>query len=307
MPASGEVDPDDLAQWCLTYLGSPPGAELSRSGNLSAVIALRLVDGREAVVKIRPDSPRVAACVEVQRRLFQAGYPCPRPMTDPAPFGSGLATAEAYLPGGDPLPTSDAATAFAEAFAWLIRLAPHPAEVPALDPSPSWADWNRPGDALWPRPEGDAVDLNQIEGPQWIDDAGRLARDRLRTGGAEPVIGHCDWLAGNLRWKGDTLLVVHDWDSVISDSEDVLVGFAAALHPGRGASQLATTDDSERFRVAYSRARDREFSTDEVQRFWAAGVWTRAIDAKYQYAVGMPITSLSEQEARERLGRAGIG
>jgi hypothetical protein len=28
------------------------------------------------------------------------------------------------------------------------------------------------------------------------------------TGASETVIGHCDWLAANLRWNGDKLLVV---------------------------------------------------------------------------------------------------
>ena len=45
------------------------------------------------------------------------------------------------------LPSADhAARAFAEAFARLIRLAPRPAEVPTLDPAPSWAAWNHAGD-----------------------------------------------------------------------------------------------------------------------------------------------------------------
>ena len=45
-----------------------------------------------------------------------------------------------------------------------------------------------------------------------------------------PVIGHCDWLASNARWKGGELLVVHDWGSTAADSESVLAGFAAASH-----------------------------------------------------------------------------
>jgi hypothetical protein len=121
------------------------------------------------------------------------------------------------------------------------------------------------------------------------------------------VIGHCDWLAGNLRWNGDELLVVHDWDSVTADSEAVLVGFAAALYSTASADELATVEDTERFLVAYCHARGRELSAGELQRSWAAGVWTRAYDAKYQHAVGKPITSLSENEARERLRRAGTG
>lgn len=305
-PRAPTVDPGRLAQWCVEQLGSPPVEELFRSGYLSAVRGLRLADGREVVVKIRPHAPRIAACVDVQRRMFQAGYPCPRPLTGAVPLGGDIATAESYVPGGDLLPSADhAPRAFAEAFARLIRLAPRPAEVSPLDPAPSWADWNHGGDGLWPRPEDSDVDLDEVAGAEWIDDAGRRARNRLRAGESEPVVGHCDWLAGNLRWSGDALLVVHDWDSVTVDSEAVLVGFAAALYSTVSPDQLATVEDTERFLAAYCRARGRDFSVDELQRAWAAGVWTRAYDAKHQHAVSQPITSLAEDEARERLRRAG--
>ena len=121
------VDLACLAWWCMEHLGSPPVGEIFRSGYLSAVIGLRLADDREVVVKVRPDSPRIAACVEVQRRVFQAGYPCPQPLTGAAPFGGGVATAEAYVPGGAMLPSAGhAARAFAEAFARLIRLTGRP-------------------------------------------------------------------------------------------------------------------------------------------------------------------------------------
>ncbi len=90
--------------------------ELFRSGHLSAVIGLRLADGREVVVKVRPDSPRMAGCVEVQRRLLQAGYPCPRPLTGVTSFDGDIATAETSVPGGDDVPSAEhAALAFAEA------------------------------------------------------------------------------------------------------------------------------------------------------------------------------------------------
>src|SRR5262245_52960052 len=65
-PRAHAVDPACLTQWCTEHLGSPPAGEIFRSGNLSAVIGLRLADGREVVVKVRPDSPRIAACTEVQ-------------------------------------------------------------------------------------------------------------------------------------------------------------------------------------------------------------------------------------------------
>jgi hypothetical protein len=226
-----DVDPGRRSHWCVEHLGSPPTDEIFRSGYLSAVIGLRLADGRAVVVKVRPGAPRVAACVAVQRRLFASGYPCPEPLTGATPFGDELATAEAYVPGGAVLPSADrAAWAFAEAFARLVKLAPRPAEVSTLDPAPSWAAWDHAEAGLWPRPADSDVNLNEVAGPGWIDGAGRRARDRLQAGASEPVIGHCDWLAGNLRWSGDNLLVAHDWDSVTVDSEAVLAGFAAALY-----------------------------------------------------------------------------
>lgn len=297
-----------LARWCAAHLGSTPAAELFRSGQLSSVIGLRLADGREVVVKVRPYSPRILACVAVQRHLFESGYPCPEPLSDPAPFADAVATAEACVPGGTELPaTGQPARLFAEAFARLIKLAPRPAEVPALDPAPSWAAWNHDEPGLWPRPEGEDIDLNEVTGPAWIDQAGRCARDRLRTGAGPAVVGHCDWLAGNLSWRGDDLLVVHDWDSAAADSEDVLAGFAAALCPALRARDLATVAESSAFLDAYGQARGQPFSAGELQRSWAAGLWTRAYDAKYQHATGHRIVSLTETEARQRLQRAATG
>lgn len=151
----------------MEHLGSTPADEIFRSGNLSTVIGLRLTDGREVVVKVRRGSPRLAACVDVQRRMFQAGYPCPRPLTDAVGFGDDVATAEAYVPGGAMLPHPDhAAKAFAEAFARLIKLAPSPTEVSALDLAPSWAAWDHAEHGLWPFPEEPDVNLNEVAGPE---------------------------------------------------------------------------------------------------------------------------------------------
>ena len=183
----------------------------------------------------------------------------PRAADRRSPFRrADVATAEAYVPGGAVLPSAGhAARAFAEAFARLITLAPSPTEVPSLDPAPSWAAWNHTGEGLWPRSEDPDVSLNDVAGSEWLDDAGRCARDRLRAGESEGVIGHCDWFASNLGWSGDELLVVHDWDSVILDSEAVLVGFAAAQYPAVSADQQATVEETERFLVAYFDARGR--------------------------------------------------
>jgi hypothetical protein len=65
---------DALAVWCRRWLGAPPAAELFESGYLSMVKGLRLADGREVVVKVRPGIPRLAGCAIVHcgRPVFRA-------------------------------------------------------------------------------------------------------------------------------------------------------------------------------------------------------------------------------------------
>ena len=108
-------------------------------------------------------------------------------------------------------------------------------------------------------------------------------------------------LVGDLRWHGNRLLAAYDWDSFVADSEPVIAGLAAAIYPA-----LATVIETRDFLDAYVAARGRTFSPGELQLCWAAGVWTRAFDAKKQYAAGQPVISLTEDEARERLHQAGL-
>ena len=298
------VDAATLAAWCEAHLGSPAESELFRTGHLARVTGTRLANGREVVVKVRPAAPRIAACSEVHRRLFDSGYPCPQPLAGPAPLGEYEATAESYIAGGGVLPDSGrAAQPFAAALAQLVHLAPRPEQVSSLAPAPAWAAWNHSQGRLWPWPEDLDVDLNEVHGSGWIDAAGRAARQKLQEGQDRAVIGHGDWITGNLRWDGSRLLVAYDWDSLIADSEAVIAGLAAAiyLHPA-----LPTVVETRDFLDAYATARGRPFSSGELQRCWAAGLWTRAFDAKCEHAAGQPVISLTQDEAHERLRRAGM-
>jgi hypothetical protein len=175
--------------------------------------------------------------------------------------------------------------------------------VASLAPTPAWAAWNYGQGGLRPRPEDLDVDLSEVDGPGWLDAAGQAARQKLREGQDHAVIGHGDWIPDNLRWHGNRLLVAYDWDSLIADSEAVIAGLSAAiyLYPA-----LATVPETVEFLDAYGAARGRPFSSSELQRCWAAGVWTRTFDAKQQHAAGHPIVSLTQYEAHERLRRAGM-
>jgi hypothetical protein len=298
------VDAASMAAWCELHLGSPPESELFRKGHLACVIATRLADGREVVLRVRPAALRIAACTEVQRRVFDSGYPCPQPLAGPAPFGEYEATAESYVSGGVMLPDSGrAARPFAEALAQLVHLAPRPEQAPSLAPAPPWAAWNHSQGGLWPWPEDLDVDLNEVHGLGWIDAVAQAARRKLQEGQDQAVIGHGDWMTDNLRWHGNRLLVAYDWDSLIADTEAVIAGLAAAiyLYPA-----LPTVTETRDFLDAYAAARGRPFSPGELQRCWAAGVWTRAFDAKKEYAAGRAVFSLTEDEARERLHQASL-
>jgi hypothetical protein len=79
---------------------------------------------------------------------------------------------------------------------------------------------------------------------------------------------------------------------------------AAAIFPASGDSwQPATNEECAEFLTAYIRASPTPWTPDDVEAFWAATVWTRAVDAKEAVAEGA--TSMSEAETAERLSLAG--
>jgi hypothetical protein len=299
---------DALAVWCRRWLGAPPAAELFESGYLSTVKGLRLADGREVVVKVRPGMPRLAGCAVVHRALWTAGFPCPEPLVDLQPLDGYAATAEALvLDVGQPPPDSELARLSAAALARLVELAPDPRSVPSLAPSPSWTGWDRPGPGLWPTPEDRDVDLNAYPEPRWLGRVAAAVRDHLRGHRGDPVIGHGDWHPENLRWQGPRLVAVHDWDSVICQPEPAIAGLAAATFLGiDGPAPLADVQDSAAFLEAYQQARGRRWTGGDYAACWAAGLWQRAFDAKTRSLDGDPEQILTRREAQARLRLAGL-
>jgi len=303
---------DALADWCTRWLGAPPAAELFEAGYLSVVKGLRLTDGREVVVKVRPSLPRLAGCAAVHLALWRAGFPCPEPLVDLQPLGGLAASAEVLIrdvadpPGGELLSLS-AAVLSAAALGRLVELAPSPGSVPSLTPSPSWVGWDHTEPVLWPRTEDSDADLNAYPEPRWLDRVAASVRDLLRAAESDPVIGHGDWHPENLRWQGSELLAVHDWDSVICQPEPTIAGFAAVSFLGiEDPAQLATVEDSAVFLAAYQQARGCRWTVRDQSIFWAAGLWQRAVDAKTRSLDGDAGQILTRHEARARLHRAGL-
>jgi hypothetical protein len=67
----------------------------------------------------------------------------------------------------------------------------------------------------------------------------------------------------------------------------------------------ASIEQSEALLTAYQKASAREWSADEVEASWAAGLWVRAFNAK-KAALDGHLDKLDHDEARQRLRRAGI-
>ncbi|WP_186315942.1 hypothetical protein [Catellatospora sichuanensis] len=96
---------------------------------------------------------------------------------------------------------------------------------------------------------------------------------------------------------------MHDWDSVISAPEPVIVGLAAAVWPAGAVHRAATVAESAAFVEAYQHAAGQRWSAEQVQGSWAAGLWVDAFDAKKLALDANPW--LSPDDAEERLRRAG--
>ena len=94
------------------------------------------------------------------------------------------------------------------------------------------------------------------------------------------MLGHADFEAQNLRWRGQQVRTVHDWDSLAWQPEAALAGAASGSFASAGPPMLAPIESSEAFLVAYQDIRGRLFSSVELEVAWAASVWMAAYNAR---------------------------
>lgn len=298
----------ELSSWCARALGARPSRTLFEAGWQSAVVGVRLEDGRDVVIKIRLAEDRLAACDLVHRHVYARGFPCPEPLVSPTAMGRYLATAERYDPDGEELsPSDDRALWSAELLARLIRMTPRVADLPSLDPPPAWAWWSHPGPGLWPPAAEGHIELNAHREPRWLAEMVARVRARLGAAALPAVAGHCDWASHNLRWTDGEIHVVHDWDSACALPEAAIAGMAASMFTTSGEGPSASLEETERFLASYEAARGLPWTRLEREAAWAASLWVMAYDAKGESIDGVvgPATELLAAERDERLRRAG--
>jgi hypothetical protein len=283
--------------WCRSCLGTPAGEALFVVSHLSDVVGIRLADGREVVLKRRVDERgRARACVRAQGLLASHGFPCPLPLTEPVFAGGFVVHAEAFVGAGE-IETDDSPAAAARSAVLLADLI---GRLSALDPppplpNPEWVRW----DSL---PERQA----RSSAPRWIDETQRRLRDKLAACRLQPVVGHVDWEAQNMRWERSEPLVVHDWDSLGWLPEAAIAGTAAGVFATHGQPTLAPLASSTAFLEAYQRERGAPFSRNEEEIAWAASLWVALHNARDELIYDRPPLSLErlEEQRADRLARA---
>ena len=298
--------PDWLPTWCVDHLGGEPTNVLFQQHQVSMVFGLRLAGGRDVVVKARADDGRAPSCVAAQARLAERGFPCARPLTPVVGVGWLAVHAEEFRAGGEVLggDSPDATTRYAEAFARLMAELADVAVHPPL-PNPPWVRWDHADSGVWPAIE-DLDSRDQGVVPAYVVEAAERARGRLLAGGLPCVLGFADFEAQNLRWQGQQVWAVHDWDSLAWQPEAAVAGAASGSFASAGPPTLAPIESSEAFLVAYQGIRGRLFTALELEVAWAASVWMAAYNAREMALCGGPPAGgdALRAQAAERLRRA---
>jgi hypothetical protein len=297
--------PGWLPAWCVAHLGGEPAGVLFQLQQVSMVFGLRLADGRDVVVKARADDGRAVSCVAAQARLAERGFPCARPLTPVAGVGSLAVHAEEFRPGGEVLhgDSPDVAGRCAEVFARLMAELAGVTVAPPL-PNPPWVRWDHTDSGLWP-----AIDFpgnrDQTAVPAYLAEVAGRARGRLLAAGLPCVLGHADFEAQNLRWHGQQVWTVHDWDSLAWQPEAALAGAASGAFSSAGPPTLAPIESSEAFLAAYQHIRGRLFTAAERETAWAASLWMAAYNVWEALHGDTPLPSDAlRAQAAERLRRA---
>lgn len=280
-----------LDRYVSERLGSPIARVRFRAGRIDAVWGVELDDGRAVVIKghRRPaDIGAIAAARDAQRFLAAAGFPCPEPLAGPDEVDGRVLTAEVLLAGEvpdghDPAHRRLLAAGLAR---HIDLLRGRPDLLHRVGPGPSWCQYQA---GPWPVPHDPIVDFRSTPtGYVWLDAYAQRVTDQILANrdGAEVVVGHADWYAGNAVVSGGALVGTFDWE-LVADAEAVIAGFTAACYAASSTSGggLSTPDDVAAFLQDYDAARGVSFAAREQRSASAAAAWIVAFNARWELAM----------------------
>ncbi len=258
--------------------------------SVGAAFGLLLKDGSRVMLKAHPaerDAAFLEAACRVQRYLCRNGFPCPRPVLGPAPFGRGYAVVEEFVDRGERADAHKPGVrrAMAGALARVIREASGIPNVDGLN-----RDWQWPKDRLWPTPHNALFDFEATAaGAGWIDDTAAAAKRVVDASESPVVVGHGDWSVKHFRFRDGEVSVVYDWDSLRLTKEAIIVGTAAATFPATWyvpvASLAPSPDEMRLFLEGYETGRGRPFSPEERRAAVAGAVYWLAYSSRCEHAL----------------------
>lgn len=282
----GAVSEAEVDDWLVRLVRSRLSAVVQRvrfrSGRISAVYGLELGSG-PVVVKVhrgQPELRSLAAAVACQLWLADHGYPAPRPIDGPAVFDGHTFAVEELRETGTPADGHDPVVrnALAASLAEQVDILGGAGDrAVGLTVRPAWAIYDH---GPWPTPHDPIFDFTTTPpGYAWLDTVAREAADVLIGAQLPPSLGHGDWGSGNFLFGDGKVTSVFDWDSLIVESEPVIVGMAAGSFT---AGTAPRPDEVRSFLDEYERHRGSRF--DPVERAVAvhAAVWVLAYNARCQ-------------------------
>ena len=280
-----------LSAYAWDRLGSPIAKVRFRAGRIDAVWGVELDDGRAVVIKVhRPpaDIDAIAAAGDAQRLLTAANFPCPEPLSGPDEIDGRVLTAEVLLAGEVPDGRDPVnRRLLAAGLAWHVDLLrSRPDLLHRTGSGPSWCHYQA---GPWPVPHDPIVDFRSTPaGYGWLDTFAQRAADQILAyrDGAEVVVGHADWYAGNAAVAEGALVGTFDWE-LVADAEAVIAGFTAACYAASSTSGsgLSTPDEAAAFLQDYEAARDVSLTGREQRAACGATAWILAFNARWELAL----------------------
>ncbi len=285
----GEVTADDITAWLNQYvhrrLSLGVQTVLFRAGRLAAVYGLQLTNGLAIVAKVYRGAniERLATAVSCQRFLADAHYPCPAPLETPGEVDGRIVLLETLLDRGEQGDAHSAVTrrAMAQALLKQIRILRSVPELRSgLLTPPAWAAYDH---GPWPIPHDPIFDFTTTPvGFEWLDHLAQLAAEALGPRRPPDALGHSDWVCQNLRFNEGGVCAAYDWDSLLAESEPVLVGVVAGAYTEGSIAGAAapTPEEVVAFLSDYEANRHAPFSKSDQVAAAAAATWVLAYNAR---------------------------
>lgn len=301
----GAVTSDDVTVWLDQHVHRRMALGVQtvrfRTGRLAAVYGLQLTNGSAIVAKVyrgETELERLAASVTCQRALADAGYPCPAPLDGPVAVAGRVVCLETLLDRGEWGDAHAAATrgAMARALADQIRLLRSVpellhAQAGRLRTPPAWAAYEH---GPWPTPHDPIFDFTTSpDGFEWLNRVAQQAAEALGPRRPPDAIGHSDWVCQNLRFTPNrvsqngpdgpvAVSAAYDWDSLLAESEPVLVGIVAGAYTegSLAGADAPTPHEVVAFLMDYEAHRHAPFSTHDQAAATAAATWVLAYNAR---------------------------